>query len=57
VLLRDRVCVRDICINTVNKGDSGDDDDDDDDDDDSNILQLYNSIHEFVYHKHEWPIR
>jgi hypothetical protein len=29
VLLRDRVCVRDICINILHKGDSGDDDDDD----------------------------
>jgi hypothetical protein len=27
VLLRDRVCVRDMCINTLHKGDSGDDDD------------------------------
>jgi hypothetical protein len=37
VLLRDRVCVRDICINTLYKGDSDDDyDDDDDDDDDDN---------------------
>jgi hypothetical protein len=28
-LLRDRVCVRNIWINTLHKGDSGDDDDDD----------------------------
>jgi hypothetical protein len=26
-LLRDRVCVRDICVNTLHKGDSDDDDD------------------------------
>jgi hypothetical protein len=30
VLLRDRVCVRGMCINTVHKGDSDYDDDDDD---------------------------
>jgi hypothetical protein len=28
VLLRDRVCVRDMCINTVHKGDSDDNYDD-----------------------------
>jgi hypothetical protein len=27
VLLRDRVCVRNMCINTLHKGDSDDDDD------------------------------
>jgi hypothetical protein len=27
-VLRDRVCVRDICVNTLHKGDSDDDDDD-----------------------------
>jgi hypothetical protein len=37
VLLRDRVCVRNMCINTLHKGDS-DDDDDDDDDNNNNIL-------------------
>jgi hypothetical protein len=26
-MFRDRVCVRDICINTLHKGDSDDDDD------------------------------
>jgi hypothetical protein len=31
VLLSDRVCVRDIWINTLQKGDSDDDDDNDDD--------------------------
>jgi hypothetical protein len=28
VLLRDRVCVRDMCVNTLHKEDSDDDDDD-----------------------------
>ena len=30
------VCLRDICINTLHKGDDDDDDDDDDGDDDDN---------------------
>jgi len=30
------VCLGNICINTVQKGDGGDDDDDDDDDDNNN---------------------
>jgi hypothetical protein len=30
------VCLRNICINTLHKGDSGGDDDDDDDDDNNN---------------------
>jgi hypothetical protein len=35
-LLRDRVCVRDICVNTVHKGGSVFTYNDDDDDDDNN---------------------
>ena len=30
------VCLRNICINTLHKGDNDDDDDDDDDDDNNN---------------------
>ena len=30
------VCLRNICINTLHKGDDDDDDDDDDNDDDNN---------------------
>jgi hypothetical protein len=30
------VCLRNICINTLHKGDNDDDEDDDDDDDDDN---------------------
>ena len=30
------VCLRNICINTLHKGDNNDDDDDDDDDDNNN---------------------
>ena len=30
------VCFRNMCINTLHKGDSDDDDDDDDDDDNNN---------------------
>jgi hypothetical protein len=30
------VCLRNICINTLHKGDNDDDDNDDDDDDDDN---------------------
>jgi hypothetical protein len=30
------VCLRNICINTLHKGDKGKDDDDDDDDDNNN---------------------
>jgi hypothetical protein len=36
VLLRDRVCVRDMCVNTLHTGDSDDDNDDDDDDNNNN---------------------
>jgi len=32
----DVVCLRNICINTLHKGDNDDDDYDDDDDDDNN---------------------
>jgi hypothetical protein len=32
----DIVCFRNICINTLHKGDNDDDDDDDDDDDNNN---------------------
>jgi hypothetical protein len=35
-LLRDRVCVRNICINTLHKGDSGGGDDDDYDNNNNN---------------------
>jgi hypothetical protein len=31
VFVRDMVCLRNICINTLHKGDSDGDDDDDDD--------------------------
>ena len=34
--LRDMVCLRNICINTLHKGDDDDNDDDDDDDDNNN---------------------
>jgi hypothetical protein len=41
VLLRDRVCLRNICVNTLHKGDSDDDDyydyDYDDDNNNNNI--------------------
>jgi hypothetical protein len=30
------ICLRNICINTLHKGDNDDDDDDDDDDDNNN---------------------
>ena len=31
------MCLRNICINTLHKGDNDDDDDDDDDDNNNNI--------------------
>jgi hypothetical protein len=37
VLLRDRVCLRDICINTLLEGDSGDDNNNN-----NNILRMWN---------------
>jgi hypothetical protein len=37
-LIRDRVCVRDMWINILHKGDS--DDDDDDDDNNNNVRKL-----------------
>jgi hypothetical protein len=37
VLLRDRVCVRDMCVNTLHKGDSDNYDDDDDDNNNNNL--------------------
>jgi len=36
LLSRDTVCLRNISINTVHKGDYGDDDNDDDDDNNNN---------------------
>ena len=36
------VCLRNICINTLHKGDNDDDDDDDDDDDNNNNNNLNN---------------
>ena len=33
---RDMVCLRNMCMDTLNKGDNDDDDDDDDDDDNNN---------------------
>jgi hypothetical protein len=36
VFLRDMVCLRNICINTLHKGDIDDDDDDDYDDNNNN---------------------
>jgi len=42
------VCLRDICINTLYKGDNDDDDDDDDDDNNNNnnkqLLQKFRVI-------------
>jgi hypothetical protein len=35
-LLRDIVCLRNICINTLHEGDSDDDDDNDDDNNNNN---------------------
>jgi hypothetical protein len=32
------VCLRNVCINTLHKGDSDDDDDDDDDDNNNNNI-------------------
>jgi hypothetical protein len=40
VFLRDIVCVRNICINTLDKGDSGDDDDDDNNNNNNNKCHL-----------------
>jgi len=37
------VCLRNICINTLHKGDNDDDDDDDDDDDNNNNNNNNNS--------------
>jgi hypothetical protein len=43
VFLRDIVCLRNICVNTLHKGDSDDYDDDYDDDDNNNnnVLSEY----------------
>jgi len=54
---RDMVCLRNISVDTLHKGDNDDDDDDDDDDDNNNnnnnniiITQSYTS-YPFVYNK------
>ena len=36
------VCLRDICLNTLHKGDNDEDDDDDDDDNNNNNNNKYN---------------
>jgi hypothetical protein len=36
------VCLRDICISTLHKGDNDDDDDDDDDNNNNNLLDNKN---------------
>jgi hypothetical protein len=36
IIVRDIVCFRNICINTLHKGDNDDDDDDDDDNNNNN---------------------
>ena len=48
------VCLRNICINTLHKGENDDDDDDDDDDDNNNniftdqsLLKTLCSVHHF----------
>ena len=38
------VCLRNICINTLHKGDNDDDDNDDDDDDDDNNNNNNNNL-------------
>jgi hypothetical protein len=44
VFPRDMVCLGNICINTLHKGDNDDDDDDDDDDNNNNNNNNNNSI-------------
>ena len=44
------VCLRNICINTLHKGDDDDDDDDDDDNNNNNYYYYnnYNKLNVFV---------
>jgi len=42
------VCLRNICINTLHKGDNNNNDDDDDDDNDNNNNNNNNNINSFV---------
>jgi len=52
VFPRDMVCLRDISVDTLHKGDTEDDDDndDDDDDDDNNNNNNNNNNNKFPFH-------
>jgi hypothetical protein len=44
MFLRDMVCLRNISVDTLHKGDTEDDDDNDDDDDDNNNNNNNNNL-------------
>jgi hypothetical protein len=59
VLLRDMVCVRNMCINTLHKGDSDVDDDDDDNNNNNNVMfeVLTSLTGQNIFYTHEvWLI-
>jgi hypothetical protein len=43
------VCLRNISVDTLHKGDTGDDDDDNDDDDNNNNYYCYNNNNYYYY--------